>query len=87
MEFQLRSSGVRNHKSCGELGLGQTPLGILGSEVAKVYHTWDGANVSRRSITNEGVPGALGVPVPYPPIYFATLSSSGTSTIPRSIII
>ena len=59
-------------------------LEILGSEGAKLYHI--GANVSRRSITDGGVPGGLGVPVPYPPIYFATLSS-GDSSIPRSIII
>ena len=54
----------------GESGLGLL-LGISGSEGAKVYHIWDGANVSRRSITNGGVPGDFGVPAPYPPIYFA----------------
>jgi len=35
----------------GESGLGLL-LGISGSEGAKVYHIWDGANVSRRSITD-----------------------------------
>jgi hypothetical protein len=74
-----------DNKSMWESGLGHL-LGILGSEGAKVYHIWDGANVSRRSITNGGVPGDFGVPAPYPPIYFATLSS-GDSSIPRSIII
>jgi hypothetical protein len=74
-----------DNKSCGNR-VWDTSWEYRDLRGAKVYHIWDGANVSRRSITNGGVPGDLGVPAPYPPIYFATLSS-GDSSIPRSIII